>query len=109
MSTLIRRSLIRSLALAPFAVFAQTDRKAKPLDIADYQPRSMLRTPQHRIEKARFPVIDIHTHLSRSRDDSNQYAAAPSDLLPVMNRHNLQIMVNLTGGRGAGLREAVQK
>jgi predicted TIM-barrel fold metal-dependent hydrolase len=109
MGTLLRRHLIRSLALAPFAAYAQTDRKAKPLDIADYHPRSMLRVPEHRVEKARFPVIDIHTHVCFSKEESNRYSAAPSDLLPVMDRRNLQIMVNLTGGRGAGLREAVQK
>jgi predicted TIM-barrel fold metal-dependent hydrolase len=101
--------MIPSLALAPLAAFAQSDRKGKPLDIADYQPTSMLRVQEHRIEKARFPVIDIHTHLSFSKDESNRYAVPPSDLLPVMDRRNLQTMVNLTGGRGAGLREAVQK
>src|SRR5215217_3981582 len=109
MSTLSRRRLIQCLAVTPLAAFAQTERKGKPLDIADYQPTSTLRVQEHRIERARFPVIDIHTHLSFSKDESNQYAVPPSDLLPVMNRRNLQTMVNLTGGRGAGLREAVSK
>src|SRR5215213_9146649 len=99
MSTLSRRRMIPSLALAPLAAFAQTDRKGKPLDIADYQPTSMLRVQEHRIEKARFPVIDIHTHLSFSKDEANRYTGSPSELLPVMNRRNLQTMVNLTGGR----------
>ena len=101
MSILTRRSLLLSLPLAPLA--------ASPLDIADYQPRSMLKTPEHPVEKARFPLIDIHTHLSFSQNEANQYAAPPSELLPVMDRRNIQVMVNLTGGRGAGLREAVQK
>src|SRR3954453_22172691 len=111
MSRVTRRSLIRSLAAGcPAVLFAETAaHKGKPLDIADYQPHSMLRVPEHRIEKARYPVIDIHTHLSFSKDETNRYSATPADLLPVMNRRNLQIMVNLTGGRGAGLREAIQK
>lgn len=100
---------MRSLGLAPMAALAQAQQKAKPLDIVDFQPKSMLTVPERRIEKARFPVIDIHTHLSRSKDDANSYPAPPSDLLPVMNRRNLQTMVNLTGGRGAGLRESIQK
>src|SRR3954453_17506646 len=111
MSRVTRRSLIGSRAAGcPAALFAQTlPHKGKPLDIADYQPQSMLRVPEHRIDKARYPVIDIHTHLSFSKDETNRYSATPSDLLPVMNRRNLQTMVNLTGGRGAGLREAIQK
>src|SRR3954453_17177838 len=111
MSRVTRRSLIRSVAVGcPAALFAQTlPHKGKPLDIADYQPQSMLRVPEHRIDKARYPVIDIHTHLSFSKDETNRYSATPSDLLPVMNRRNLQTMVNLTGGRGAGPGEAIQK
>jgi predicted TIM-barrel fold metal-dependent hydrolase len=109
MSTFTRRNVLRFLPLAPLTALAQTARKAKPLDIADYQPRSMLRVPEHPVEKAHFPLIDIHTHLSFSKDETNQYSAPPSELLPVMDRRNIRVMVNLTGGRGAGLREAVQK
>ena len=43
------------------------------------------------------------------KDETNRYSATPADVLPVMDRRNLQTMVNLTGGRGAGLREAIQK
>jgi predicted TIM-barrel fold metal-dependent hydrolase len=109
MGAFSRRQLIHFLTLTPVAAFSQTQRKAKPLDIAEYQPKSMLTVPEHRIERARFPVIDIHTHLSFSKDESNRYAAPLSELLPVMDRRNLQTMVNLTGGRGAGLRDAIQK
>jgi predicted TIM-barrel fold metal-dependent hydrolase len=109
MSSFTRRGLMQSLSVAPMLAFAQNERRGKPLDISEYQPTSMLKVVEHPIEKARFPVIDIHTHLSFSKDEVNRYSAAPSDLLPVMNRRNLKMMVNLTGGRGAGLREAVQK
>jgi len=34
------------------------------LRLADFAPRSMLRVRETRIEKPRFPVIDVHTHLS---------------------------------------------
>ncbi|MBX5496203.1 MAG: amidohydrolase [Bryobacteraceae bacterium] len=97
------------MALTPLGMAAQTERKGKPLDLADYQPRSMLSVPEHHVEKARFPVIDIHTHLSWSKEETNRYLASPAELLAVMDRRNLRTMVNLTGGRGAGLREAVEK
>jgi predicted TIM-barrel fold metal-dependent hydrolase len=37
------------------------------------------------------------------------FLATPETLLPVMDRKNLRIMVNLTGGSGNGLADAVQK
>src|SRR5579871_4481241 len=35
----------------------------RELKLKDWQPRSMLVTKSHIIEKPRFPVIDIHNHL----------------------------------------------
>src|SRR5688572_8968587 len=34
-----------------------------PLVLKDFQPRSMLHVAETKVERARFPVIDIHTHL----------------------------------------------
>jgi predicted TIM-barrel fold metal-dependent hydrolase len=89
----------------------------KPLDISDYEPKSMLRVKETRVERARFPVIDIHTHLSFSKvatngvqmSDERNYAGTPQDLLPVMDRKNLAAMVNLTGGYGKGLEDAIAR
>ena len=36
----------------------------QPLDIAQFQPRSMLRVPETSVPRAKYPVIDIHTHLT---------------------------------------------
>ncbi|MCS6951858.1 MAG: amidohydrolase family protein [Bryobacterales bacterium] len=96
---------------------AQAPRKGRPLDLSEYQPRSMLRVPEHIIEKPRFPVIDIHTHLSWAAKsdkgvpltEERRYPAEPEELLPIMDRRNIRAMVNLTGGYGRGLREAVAK
>ncbi len=96
---------------------AQAPRKGQPLDLSEYQPRSMLQVAEHIIERARFPVIDIHTHLSWAAksekgvplSEERRYPAEPEELLPVMDRRNIRAMVNLTGGYGKGLREAVEK
>jgi predicted TIM-barrel fold metal-dependent hydrolase len=79
------------------------------LDIAHYQPRSMLSVPETAVERSRFPVIDVHTHLSWSTDETNTYLASAEALLEVMDRRNIRTLVNLTGGCGRGLREAVDK
>ena len=103
-----RRNLLAALGVAP-AAFGWQERKGKPLDITEFEPKSMLSVPETRVERAKFPVVDVHTHLSWSRDEKNTYLATPEQLLEVMNRRNIRTMVNLTGGRGEGVREAVQK
>ncbi len=87
------------------------------LDLADFQPKSMLHVPETKVPRSRHPVIDIHTHLSIRAKSVNgvgigekmEFLATPESLLPVMDRKNIRIMVNLTGGSGKGLTEAVEK
>ena len=89
----------------------------KPLDLSKYEPRSMLRVKQTRIERARFPVIDVHTHVSWSAKgekgvplaEDRKFTVPPEELLKVMDAKNLRTMVNLTGGFGAGVRQSVAR
>ena len=89
---------------------------ADTLALKDFQPRSMLVVPQHPVERARYPVVDVHTHPTfRARvvngvpqgeaNDSRTPAAA---LLTLMERRNVRTLVNLTGGVGSGLAETVR-
>ena len=89
----------------------------KPLALADFQPRSMLHVPQTAVARARFPVIDIHTHISSQASHDHGvsigekmiYPAPASELLPMMDRRNVRMMVDLTGGYGAGLAETIER
>jgi predicted TIM-barrel fold metal-dependent hydrolase len=89
----------------------------KPLDLSQYEPRSMLHVKETSVERARYPVIDIHTHLSFSKKVQNGVSLAPErrfltsadSSLPVMDACNLRALTNLTGGFGNGLVEAIQK
>ena len=91
--------------------------KKMPLELSDFQPRSMLHVPETHVPRSRFPVIDVHAHLSFTARGKNgvplgekmKYPAPPEEILPVMDRKNLRMMVDLTGGVGAGLEEAIQK
>ncbi|HZU26402.1 MAG TPA: amidohydrolase family protein [Bryobacteraceae bacterium] len=91
--------------------------KSRPLDLSEFEPRSMLHVKETHVERAKYPVIDIHTHLSFSARSKNgvslagerRFLAPPSYLLPVMDRHNIRALTNLTGGYGDGLKEALQK
>jgi predicted TIM-barrel fold metal-dependent hydrolase len=99
---------------APLACAAQT---RKPMDLGDYQPKSMLQVPETRVERARYPVIDIHTHLSWAVKSSKgvplseerRFIMEPAELLKVMDAKNIRAMVNLTGGWGSGLRDGIAK
>ena len=89
----------------------------KPLDISQYEPKSMLQVHESRVERAKFPVIDFHTHISGAKKSDKgvelspdrEYLGTPQELLAVMDRKNIQMMVNLTGGYEKGLAEAVSK
>jgi predicted TIM-barrel fold metal-dependent hydrolase len=114
-STLAAAALVKVPAAAQRG--AATEHKAAPLDLKDFQPRSMLHVPETRVPRARFPVIDFHTHLGFSaastggvaQGEERRFLAPPAELLAVMDKVNLGAMVNLTGGVGRGLEESIQR
>jgi len=103
----------------PRAAAEQAERPPapKPLDLSEYEPKSMLHVHESRVERAKFPLIDIHTHISVSTKSEagvelspdRQYLGTPQELLAVMDRKNIHAMVNLTGGYEKGLAETVAK
>lgn len=88
-----------------------------PLQLSQYEPKSMLQVHETLVERAKFPVIDFHTHISVSAKSDKgvalspdrHYLGTPQELLAVMDRKNIATMVNLTGGYDKGLAEAVTK
>ena len=59
--------------------------------ILDYKPRSTLVTPEHLVPKAKYPVIDIHSHTGPT-------AATIERLIKEMDALGLRVLVNLSGG-----------
>jgi len=70
--------------------------------IEEYDPKSTLVVPEHKIERAKFPFIDIHSH------HWNPTPAEVDELIRGMDSLNMQVMVNLSGGTGEGLKRTVQ-
>lgn len=109
--------LLASTIRAPRGLQTEQANAHRPLDLSDYEPKSMLHVKETRVERAKFPVIDIHTHISVSMravngvelDAARTFLAPPSELLAVMERRNILAMVNLTGGFDKGLIEAVTR
>lgn len=96
---------------------SQNGAKPQPLPLAEYEPTSMLHAQDAFVERAAFPVVDVHTHITVSAKSENgvglaaerKYLGKPDELLRVMDRKNLRAMVNLTGGYDNGLVEVVAK
>jgi predicted TIM-barrel fold metal-dependent hydrolase len=60
---------------------------AVDLPLSDFQPKSMVVSEEHPVERARFPVIDYHNHLD---------SLEPSDVLGVMDACGIEKIVNIT-------------
>ncbi len=114
--------VIAGVAAQPGAGFGKDNQELqktqpRPLELRDFEPKSMLQVHESRIERAKFPVLDFHTHITTSARSENgvelaserKYLGAPEELLAVMDRKNIRAMVNLTGGYGKGLGDTINK
>ena len=103
----------RTAAIEETRTQSSPDRRpsTSKLALEDYEPRSMLHVPETKVPRARFPVIDFHTHLSwsarRGQITEAHNNATPEEVLPVIDRKNLRPMVNLTGGYGKVLEQTI--
>ena len=102
-----------SVLITPLAETAAARRRrsrasspaSAPLPLTEFQPKSMLHVRETRVQRARFPVIDFHTHVSRRR--AQKPGVPPAELVKTMDAVNLHTMVNLTGGTGEDLAGAI--
>ncbi len=74
-----------------------------PPSIVDYKPRSTLVVPQHPTPRAKFPVIDIHSH------QPTPISPAEFDrVVAGMDQNNLRILVNASGASGDRLKRSLE-
>ncbi len=78
------------------------------LRLADFRPRSSLRTPVHPVARPRFPVIDAHNHLG-SAFGGDWPTRSPSDLLEVLDEAGVATLVDLDGGQGDALSAEIER
>src|SRR5437016_2172984 len=69
--------------------------------IDQYNPKSTLVTKEHKLDHAKFPFIDIHSH------HWNPTTEHVDQLVKEMDTINLRVLVNLSGGTGDQLRQTV--
>ena len=73
-----------------------------PPSIIDYKPRTTLKVAEHKVPKAKFPVIDIHSH-QPTPITPEQF----DKVVQGMDANNLRILINLSGGYGDRLRQGL--
>jgi len=95
----------RSVLFVFLFVMAATSGYAQPsskMDFETYDPVSTLVVPEHKVTKAKFPFIDVHNH---------QWSMGSQDLTNLitdMDKLNMKVMVNLSGGNGNGLQRMTE-
>ncbi len=88
-------SLLALAATLGFPALAQT------VTFEEYDPPSSLVVPENPVFKSKFPFIDIHSHQWRmGEQDLDKLAAEMDDL-------NMGLMVNLSGGSGKRIADAI--
>jgi len=95
--------LMGSFVLAATVIYPFRDQlQGQSLGVEEWTPKSTLVVEEHLVPRAKFPVIDVHSH-HRPYDD-----ARLKQLLGEMDALNLQMLVNLSGGSGDRLKAVVE-
>src|SRR5215469_9378588 len=79
----------------------------KTLLLRDFQPQSMLHVAEHPVERAKFPVFDVHQHVNDAMhlEDS----VPPADLVKRMDELNIETIIVLTGMWGNKLQKVIDQ
>src|ERR1700730_14071618 len=95
-----RFNFIVLLIIIPPACFCQDPNNLK---LKDYHPVSIYKTPQSKITKAKYPVIDLHTHDYAKSDNG------VDEWVKLMNDMGIEKSIILTYSTGARFDSAVAK
>ncbi len=108
-STLAGILLIFAAIVSGLTVLGQAQRSREPrpdgpsLSVEDYVPRSTLVVDGQPVPRAKFPVIDVHSH-HRPGVSTSRW----NEIVGEMDALNLQVLVNLSGGSGGSLARGVE-
>lgn len=93
----LKRTFVFSAALMSIAT---ANAQSESMDFEKYDPVSTLVVPQHPVTRAKFPFIDVHNH------QRSMGAQDLTRLIADMDKLNMAIMVNLSGGNGESIRSS---
>lgn len=93
----MKNTLLSALVISLLA----TSLCAQTVSFEEYDPPSSLVVPEHPVQKSKFPFIDVHSHQWRMGERDLGALAKEMDAL------NMGLMVNLSGGSGKAIADAV--
>lgn len=79
----------------------------KTLLLRDFHPKSMLHAKEHPIDRAKFPVFDVHQHVNDAMRIEDHMP--PADLIARMDKLNIKTIVILTGMWGQKLQHVIDE
>jgi len=77
----------------------------KTILLKDFQPEPTLHSAVHEIRRAKFPVIDVHTHTNDAVGIGDR--VDPKEMIARMDRLNIRTIVILTGMWGDKLQTII--
>jgi predicted TIM-barrel fold metal-dependent hydrolase len=100
-----------------FAIFANaqdigyksaTDaEQKKTLLLRDFHPKSMMHSQEHLVERAKFPVFDVHQHVNDAMGIEDHMP--PAELVARMDKLNIKTIIILTGMWGDKLQHVIDE
>ena len=116
----MHRSLIVATLLSASLLFAQNQsqnqigyksapnaKERETLLLRDFHPQSMMHARVTPIERAKFPVIDVHNHINDAMGIDEHMP--PEKVIQVMDAANVRTVVILTGQWGEKLQRVVDE
>ena len=77
-------------------------REGRELSLRLFRPQTTLKVEHHLLQRAKFPVIDVHTHFRyRLRHSPEQL----KQFVQLMDRHNISLCVSMDGKLGDDLQD----
>ena len=101
----MKKIFLFSILLLLFAGVANAQPRAaqptKTLTTEEYEPKSSLVTKETKVDRAKFPFVDVHSH------HGNLAPEYVDGLVKDMDSMNMKVMVNLSGGSGERLQKLI--
>jgi len=79
--------------------------QTETMTVEEYEPKSTLVVPGNPVTHAKYPFVDVHNHQWRGATMSDEQLA---ELVAEMDKLNMAVMVNLSGGSGDNLAAMVE-
>ena len=112
-----RREFLLTAAAAAGALCASAGAQTRPpvdpnqppdIPLSTYKPEPTLHVPVHPVDRASFPVIDVHSHLNDAGAILRPHTPAEK-VVGWMDRHNIERIVILTGAWGERLERVLNR